>query len=107
MLSTIDPGSQILAYTPHAVLAAPYHRNAYGNRLSLLAFDAEPDEARAMIAAAGVTEVVLCLTSPEVLDDVRQAPDGLAARLAGGQVPAWLSPVGSGVGPVRTFAVRR
>ena len=107
VLSTIDPGSQILAYTLHAVLAAPYHRNAYGNRLSILAFDAEPDAAKPMILAAGVTAVAICLTSPEVLDDVRRAPDGLAARLAAGDVPAWLRPVGSGTGPIRTFAVVR
>ena len=107
VLSTIDPGSQILATTPHAVLAAPYHRNAYGNRLSLLAFDAEPDEAKAMVLAAGVTHVVICLTSPEVIDDARRAPDGLAARLAAGDVPAWLRPLASGAGPTRTFAVVR
>ena len=105
VLSTIDPGSQILAYTPHAVLAAPYHRNAYGNRISLLAFDAEPDAAKAMIVAAGVTDIAICLTSPEVRDDVRRAPGGLAARLVAGDVPAWLRPVGSGTGPIRTFAV--
>ena len=107
VLSTIDPGSQILATTPHAVLAAPYHRNAYGNRLSLLAFDAEPDAAKAMVLAAGVAYVVICLTSPEVIDDARRAPDGLAARLAAGDVPAWLRPVASGAGPIRTFAVVR
>ena len=107
VLSTIDPGSQILAYTPHAVLAAPYHRNAYGNRISLLAFDAEPDAAKTMILAAGVTDIVICLTSPEILDDARRAPGGLAARLAAGDVPAWLRPVGAGTGPIRIFAVER
>ena len=107
VLSTIDPGSQILATTPHAVLAAPYHRNAYGNRLSLLAFDAEPEAARAMVLAAGVTDIVICLTSPEVIDDARRRPEGLAARLAADDVPAWLRPVGSGPGPIRTFAVMR
>ena len=107
VLSTIDSGSGILAYTPHAVLAAPYHRNAYGNRLSLLAFDAEPEDAKAMILTAGVTDVVICLTSPEVIDDARRRPEGLAARLAAGDVPAWLQPVGSGAGPIRTFAVMR
>lgn len=107
VLSTIDPGSAILAYTPHAVLAAPYHRNAYGNRLSLLAFDAKPEDAKAMMLKAGVTDIVICLTSPEVLDDARRAPEGLAARLATGDVPSWLHPVGFGAGPIRTFAVVR
>ena len=107
VLSTIDPGSEILAYTPHAVLAAPYHRNAYGNRLSLLAFDAEPDAAKAMVLAGGVAYVVICLTSPEVIDIARHAPEGLAARLVAGDVPAWLRPVGSESGPIRTLAVVR
>lgn len=107
VLSTIDPGSTILATTPHAVLAAPYHRNTYGNRFSLLAFDAKPEDAQAMVVKAGVTDIVICLTSPEVIDDARRAPEGLAARLVAGDVPGWLRPVGSGAGPIRTFALVR
>ena len=38
----IDAGSHILALTPHAVLAAPYHRDNHGNRIVL---DALPDRA--------------------------------------------------------------
>lgn len=104
VLSTIDPGSQILAYTHHAVLAAPYHRNAYGNRAALLFFDAGLDEARAIAGAAGVRYVVLCLASPEVLEDAARRPDGVAARVQGGAPPDWLRPLGPQDGPVRVFA---
>ena len=105
VLSTIDPGSQILAYTHHAVLAAPYHRNAYGNRAALLFFDAGLDEARAIARAAGARYVVLCLTSPEVVDDAARRPDGVAARVEEGAPPDWLRPLGPRDGPVRVFGV--
>ena len=105
VLSTIDPGSQILAYTHHAVLAAPYHRNAYGNRAALLFFDAGLDEARAIAGAAGVRYVVACLTSPEVVEDAERRPDGVAARILAGAPPAWLRPAGPASGPVRVFVM--
>ncbi len=105
VLSTIDPGSQILAYTHHSVLAAPYHRNGYGNLLSLHAFDADPAAARDLMRGAGVRYVALCLTSPEVVEAAARAPDGLAGRLSSGRVPEGLRPVGTGDGPVRLFEV--
>ena len=105
VLSTIDPGSQILAYTHHSVLAAPYHRNGYGNLLSLHAFDADPATARELVRGAGVRYVALCLTSPEVVEAAARAPDGLAGRLSSGRVPEGLRPVGTGDGPVQLFEV--
>lgn len=107
VLSTIDPGSQILAYTHHAVLAAPYHRNAYGNRAALLFFDAGLAEARAIAAAAGADYLALCLTSPEVVEDAARRPDGVAAAVLGGAPPAWLRPLGPAEGPVRVFGLPR
>lgn len=105
VLSTIDPGSQILAYTAHAVLAAPYHRNSYGDLLSLEAFDAEPGAARALAVREGVRYVALCLTSPEAVEAAGRAPDGLAAALLAGHPPPWLADVGAGRGPVRVYRV--
>ena len=107
VLSTIDPGSQILAYTAHSVLAAPYHRNGYGNRTALLFFDAGLDRARAIATAAGADYVVLCLTSPEVVEDAARRPDGVAAAVLNGEAPAWLRPLGGTAGPVRVFGLVR
>ena len=94
VLSTIDPGSTVLAYTSHTVLAAPYHRNTYGNRLSLLALAASTDAARPLITEAGVRYVALCRTSNETSETIARHPESLSADLIAGQIPDWLTPVG-------------
>jgi hypothetical protein len=106
VLSTIDSGAHILAYTVHDVLAAPYHRDSAGIRLALLAFAATPQAARPMIAASGADSIALCTTSPEVHDVVRDHPEGLAAAVLRGAVPAWLSPVPQTHGPYRLFTLQ-
>ena len=104
VLSTIDPGSALLAYTPHTVLAAPYHRNTYGNRLSILALAAPVEEARALMAGAGVGYLALCRASNETAETVATHPDSLSAALMAGRVPDWLIPLGA---PDATFMVYR
>lgn len=106
VLSTIDPGSAILAATHHAVLAAPYHRNSFGNRAALLAFVAPPAEARAIVADARATLIALCRASNEVAKDVALNPDGLAATLMKGRIPDWLEPIGGARDPVLLFRVK-
>lgn len=105
VLSTIDPGSVILASTPHSVLAAPYHRNQDGNRVALLAFEATPARAHALVDDARVTYLVLCRASPETADTAARAPGSLAAALLEPRIPAWLVPVGPQDGLVRIFDV--
>ena len=94
VLSTIDPGSAILADTAHSVLAAPYHRNGYGNRVSLLALAAPPEQARSMIESAGVRYLALCRTSNETAETVALHSGSLSAALIEGWVPDWLAPLG-------------
>lgn len=106
VLSTIDPGSAILAATSHAVLAAPYHRNSFGNRAALLAFVAPPAEARAIVAEARATLIALCRASNEVAEDVALHPGGLAGALMAGRIPDWLEPIGTGDEPVLLFRVK-
>lgn len=106
VLSTIDPGSAILAATPHAVLAAPYHRNSFGNRAALLAFVAPPPEARTIVTAARATIIALCRASNEVAEDVATHPEGLAAALMDGHAPDWLEPLGTGREPILLFRVK-
>lgn len=103
VLSTIDPGAHILAYTAHSALAAPYHRDAYGMRVALLSFGAPPEEARPLIQGAGARYLVFCTTSPEIHDFATRSPNGLAAQLLAGRVPAWLDSIASGDGPMRIY----
>ena len=82
-----------LAWTSHAVLAAPYHRLSSSIVLSHRIFAAPPDIARRLAAQAGVTFIALCgqrgtagLSGPE-----REA--SLLVGLQSGRVPGWLQPV--------------
>ena len=105
VLSTIDPGAHILAYTAHSALAAPYHRDTYGIRVALLGFEAPPDEARILIAEARPRYLTLCTTSPETHDIVARSPNGLAAQILAGELPPWLEAVPSSASPIRVFEV--
>lgn len=105
VLSTVDPGAHILAYTPHSALAAPYHRDSYGIRVALLAFEAAPEEARTLIVGAHARYLVLCTTSPETQEIVARSPNGLGAQILAGQLPPWLEAIRSDASPVKVFEV--
>jgi hypothetical protein len=90
VLGFIDAGPLLLMETPHAVLAAPYHRNIRGNAAMLDLFLGSPGEARARLAALGVDYVAFCPGAPERHNYAAAAPDGLAAALARGEVPSFL-----------------
>jgi hypothetical protein len=102
VLAFIDSGPFILMRTPHMVFAAPYHRNNSGNLVAVEAFLARPVDARQRLRAMGVDYVVVCAGAPE-LKLYRRATDGLAARLAGGAVPAYLQPLSLGDNPLQAF----
>jgi len=87
VLGFIDAGPLILMATEHQVLAAPYHRNIRGNAAMLEVFLGRPDDASGRLAALGVRYLAFCPNAPERHNYAAAAPDGLAAALAGGQVP--------------------
>jgi hypothetical protein len=88
VLSEIDFGPFILAYTPDSVLAAPYHRMSWGILAAHQALDASPDAAEQKVRALNVAYVVEC---PAYIR--RTGPDSLDAGLRKGQVPSWLEPL--------------
>jgi hypothetical protein len=85
VLGFIDAGPFILMQTAHAVLAAPYHRNAAGNRAMLDAFLGRREDAGTRLAQLGVDYVVLCPGAPERHNYAAAAPDGLATVLTRGE----------------------
>lgn len=93
VLAISNIGSSILRYTPHRVLAGPYHRNVEGDVATLDAFTSTPDKAHAIIRRYGVTIVASCPGNGETPDLAALAPDGLMAALSGGRIPSWLAPV--------------
>ncbi|MDF1608397.1 hypothetical protein PZ897_09435 [Hoeflea sp. YIM 152468] len=86
-------GAHILRFTPHRVLAAPYHRNQGGMLTELHAALARPADAVKFLRGAGVTLVAFCSTDPQSVMVSAAAPEGLYAQLDKGRVPAWLTPV--------------
>jgi hypothetical protein len=83
-----------LAFTPHSVLAAPYHIRLSASILTANeAFALPPPQARHILAAAGVDYVLICGTRGPVgvTDDQRAA--SLWGRIKDGDVPEWLLPV--------------
>lgn len=94
ILSYIDVGPMLLFATPHAVLGAPYHRNNGGLKSTIELFRAADDAwIRGRLQQLGVGWVVTC-PGPEDRSVYRTpAGDGLAERLAAGQVPDYLAEV--------------
>lgn len=105
ILAPVNMGAHLLAHTPHSVFAAPYHRNNHGNRIAIDAFLSPPAEAERILRAAGAELVLWCASEkkPNIL--VERAPNGLAAALARGEVPAWLERKAVS-GPLLVFGVR-
>jgi hypothetical protein len=93
--SPSNSGVEILRFTRHRVLTAPYHRNQAGMLAELRIGMADPAEAETLLKSAGVSVVALCKSDPQTENLISLKPGGLYAALARGQVPAYLSPVGS------------
>jgi hypothetical protein len=98
----LDFGSFVLALTPHAVLAGPYHRLSAGIIAAHDVFALPPDQARAVLARFGASYFVTCsLTAPPGLSDAERTT-GLWGRLQAGARPDWLEPVPAAAGDVFT-----
>ncbi|BBE33716.1 hypothetical protein [Sphingosinicella microcystinivorans] len=85
-----DMGPAILVHTPHSVIAGPYHRNAASIADSVRLWRADDEEARMIAARYGATYVLGCIGTNDLVAAKKEAPEGLWARLEGGEVPAWL-----------------
>lgn len=89
--TSIDYGPFLLALTPHAVLAAPYHRLSVGIIAAHRIFTSPPDEARRILTREHVTYLATCgAHAPAGLSEAqRQA--SLWGQLHAGAVPDWLA----------------
>ena len=101
----INYGPYVLALTPHAVVAAPYHRVVGGMLTSEAILRGSPDDAHRAVDADRVSYVAICgrVTSTGVVP----AAGSLRAALDADRIPAWLEPIpGSREGQFRVFRVR-
>ena len=102
----INIGPSILAATPHAVVAAPYHRMQRGILDGDRMLRSRPDAAVAAMEARGVDYVALCVGSKSAESARSDEPESLLVALMDGRVPARLQPVVT-EGPVRVFRLPR
>lgn len=105
IMSPIDLGAHIMLYTPHAVVAAPYHRNQQGVRDAFRFFNDPIADARAILTARGIGLVVLCPAMAELRGLPSRAADSFANLYAAGTLPDWLQDVSLPGSPLKVYAV--
>ena len=98
----VDQGPAVLAYTRHAAIAGPYHRNQQGilDTYDIFAGTNAPS----ILQRRGIDYVMTCRAAPD-WDFYRQR-GGMVAQFAAGQVPAWLTPLGKS-GDVELYRFNR
>lgn len=99
LLAPLDLGAYALGTTPHAVVAAPYHRNNRGNRAMYDFFMSQPARSEAIAREWGVDYVAFCADDLDHMARATDQPESLAAQLRRGVVPAWLVPLGDDPAP--------
>jgi len=103
VLAISNLGVPILRYTPHHVLAGPYHRNVDGNLLAIRAFMEGEASALAIVREQGIAYVALCPGNDETKTFAAWAPDGFLAELGRNNAPGWLEPLAGGDGGALTI----
>jgi hypothetical protein len=92
MLAPIDEGAYLLAFTQHAIVAAPYHRNNEGNRLEAQAFALPAHEALQLLRSHEVDYVAICgrerRDSPLIATLIAGLPGATKLEVAG-NYQAW------------------
>lgn len=93
IMAPIDLGSHLLLHTPHAVVAAPYHRNEQGVLDAFRFFNDPIDQGREILRARGVSLVVVCSSMSEIRGLVPHTADSFVTLFAEGKLPSWLHEV--------------
>lgn len=95
LFSALNLGTTILAYTPHSVAAAPYHRSPEAFWNGIAALESEADM-RLALARSRADYLVLC---------PGDAAKPYAAVLLGGTLPDWLTDVTGDRRELRVYQV--
>jgi hypothetical protein len=108
IFAPLDVSPQIVARTPHSVVATGHHRNHAAMSDVISAFTGGDAAARAQVQAHHADYVAICADAPEAGLFVRYAPQGFAANLLDGRAPAWLEPLNytDGQPSLRLYRVR-
>lgn len=106
IMAPIDLGAHLLAFTPHVVVGAPYHRNSQGMLATVNFFSGTPEAAREIAAERSVTLVVTCDSLPEMRGYETGNADVFANHLASGDLPDWLEDITPDGATLRLYRVR-
>lgn len=90
LMTPLDIGSHILAFTHHSVVATGHHRNVAGMKTVISFFIADPGEAHAIIAKTPARYVGFCPTEKEARRYASENPRGMMALLLQDRPPSWL-----------------
>jgi hypothetical protein len=104
IMAPIDLGAHLLLETPHAVVAAPYHRNEEGVLDAFRFFNRSAEEARVIARERGLGLLVTCPAMPEMRGAGLNVPGTINNLLAADTPPDWLKDVSLG-GPLKIYAV--
>lgn len=105
IMTPIDLGAHMLLFTPHSVVAAPYHRNQQGVRDTFDFFNMPIDDVRHILTDRGIGLVVTCPAMPE-MHGLQTASERSFVKLAEkGELPNWLQDVSLPGTPLKVYAV--
>jgi hypothetical protein len=118
IMNMMNLGAQLIFYTPHEVMAAPYHKNVRGNLDAVDFFKtSDPAQAKEIAQRDNIDLVVMCHHIPDIYFKgsesfyynlpngklVKRLPDGSVVdlssdesfvwQLASGKVPDWITPI--------------
>jgi hypothetical protein len=105
IMSPIDLGAHLMLYTPHEVVAAPYHRNQQGVRDAFRFFNDPIADARAILDTRGIGLVVLCPAMAELRGLPSRAEDSFVNLYAEDRLPNWLKDVSLPDSALKIYAV--
>jgi hypothetical protein len=104
----LEWASYLLAWTPHSVLAGPYHRMSASILTSHRVFALPPEEARKVAAETGADYLVTCGAQGPLGLSAAETDASLWGHLHRGDVPDWLAPVADLQGqPFAVYRVKR
>jgi len=92
IVAPLELGPNILAGTHHYAVTGPYHRNPDALEDVLRFFTADQRAAHAVAMRRNARLLAFCPVGGEMAGMRKFAPNGLAAALLQGRVPAWLQP---------------
>lgn len=110
MANEIDLGPFIVALTPHAALAAPYHRIDRAIVTAQQIFMSPPAKAESLLRQTGADYLVACLAAPveghAAASETDAVEGSLRARLAAGEPIAFLEEIAA-ASPAQSLRVWR